>query len=248
MPTMFRDQVDWLTGHLLDDHAMLQRSPVRIFLQGADRWLDFDRWPVPAAPFDLYADTDGRLGRQIPAVEGIRAFRYDPADPTPIVGGAPLGAPGGQRDNRRTEAREDVLCYDTEPLTEDLDVIGDNFAEVRVRTEHPSADIFVRVCDVDPGGRSLNVIEGIRRLGPDDGIEDDLGTRTVRVELWPTAYRFRRGHRIRLQISGGAFPNYLRNHQTGEPVATASYTVPGRTQILHGPDHPTRITLAQYQG
>jgi putative CocE/NonD family hydrolase len=248
MPTMFRDQVDWLAGHLLDDKAMLQRPAVRIFLQKADRWLDFDRWPVPATELVLYPDIDRRLRREIPTGEGIRAFRYDPSDPTPLVGGAPLNIPGGQRDNRRVEARDDVLVYDGEPLTEDVDVIGSGSAQVFVRTEHPDADVFVRVCDVDPRGRSLNVVEGIRRLRPDDQAADDLGTRTAQVELWPTAYRFHRGHRIRVQISGGGFPNYIRNHQTGEPIISASHSVPGRTQILHGPSHPTKIMLPKYTG
>lgn len=248
MPTMFRDQADWLAGHLLGDKAVLNRAPVRVYLQRADRWLDFARWPVPATPTDFHADADGRLQSDIPTSEGIRAFQYDPADPTPIVGGAPLGVTGGQCDNRRTEARDDVLTYDTAPLTEDLDVIGECSAEVFVRTEHVDADVFVRVCDVEPNGRSLNVIEGIRRLRATDQPTDDLGTRRVQIELWPTAYRFLRGRRIRVQISGGAFPNYIRNHQTGEPIATASYAVPGRTQILHGPDHPTKITLPVYSG
>lgn len=240
---IFRDQVDWLVGHLLGDRTILARPPVRIFLQRANRWLDFDRWPVPADLRDYYLDVDGGLGPDIPASEAIRAFDYDPQDPTPIRGGAPLGVPGGQVDNRSIERRDDVLTYETAALTDDLDVIGDATAEVFVRTEHLDADVFVRVCDVEPSGRSLNVIEGIRRLRPADAPLDDLGTRAAIIELTPTAYRFRAGHRIRVQVSGGGFPNYIRNHQTGEPIADAVRTCAGRTQILHGPEHSTRITL-----
>jgi uncharacterized protein len=239
----FRDQVDWLTAKLLDDRAILARPPVRILLQKANRWLDFDTWPVPAEPRSFYLDADGGVNDVIPATEAIRAFRYDPADPTPIRVGAPLGVPGGQADNRSIESRDDVLTYQTPALDIDLDVIGESTAEIFVRTEHPDADIFVRVCDVEPGGRSLNVIEGIRRLRASDAGLDDLGTRRVAVELLPTGYRFGKGHRIRVQVSGGGFPNYIRNHQTGEPVAEAVRALPGRTQILHGPDHPTKITL-----
>jgi putative CocE/NonD family hydrolase len=154
-----------------------------------------------------------------------------------------LGAPGGQLDNRGIERRDDVLTYQTPALTDDLDVIGNAAAEIFVRTEHPDADVFVRVCDVEPGGRSLNVIEGLRRLRLADRPDDDLGTRRVAIGLTPTAYRFRAGHRVRVQVSGGGFPNYIRNHQTGEPVADAVDTVPGRTQILHGREFPSRITL-----
>lgn len=244
---MLRDHVDWMAGQLLGDRTILARPPVRIFLQKANRWLDFDRWPVPADPRDYYLDADGGLRTGIPAAEVIRAFSYDPAYPTPIRGGAPLGGRGGQVDNRDVERRDDVLTYDTAVLTDDLDVIGEAAAEIFVRTEHRDADVFVRVCDVEPGGRSLNVTEGIRRLRASDQAEDDLGTRRVGIDLMPTAYRFRAGHRIRVQVSGGGFPNYLRNHQTGEPPADAVRTAVGRTQILHGPDHPTRVTLPVFR-
>lgn len=244
---MFRDQVDWLVGQLLGDRTILARPPVRIFLQKANRWLDFDRWPVPALPRAYYLDAQGRLKTEIPSEEAIRAFNYDPQDPTPISGGAPLGLPGGQVDNRSVERRDDVLTYQTVPLTDDLDVIGNASASIFVRTEHPDADVFVRVCDVEPTGRSLNVIEGIRRLRVADQPSDDIGTRRIEIELTPTAYRFRAGHRIRLQVSGGGFPNYIRNHQTGEPIADAVRTTPGRTQILHGPKHPTKITLPVFR-
>lgn len=248
LQTMFRDQLDWLTGQLTDDETILQRPPVRLYLQCADRWLDFDRWPVPAAPRDFIADIGGGLSDVSPAEEGSRSFRYDPADPTPVVGGARLTAPAGQRDNRRVESRDDVLTYQTDPLDHDLDVIGSGSADLYVRTEHRDADIFIRVCDVEPSGRSLNVVEGIQRLRPADEPTDDLGTRRVPIQLSPTAYRFLRGHRIRVQLAGGAFPNYVRNHQTGEPVGDAVRTVPGRTQVLHGPDRPTKITLPVFAG
>lgn len=50
----------------------------------------------------------------------------------------------------------------------------------------------------------------------------DDGILAVDVELYPTAYRVRPGHRIRVQISGGAFPRFARNFGTGEPFGTAT--------------------------
>lgn len=63
------------------------------------------------------------------------------------------------------------------------------------------------------------------------------------VRLWPTAYRFGRGHRIRVQISSGAFPRYGRNPGTGEPRATAATLRPAGQQVLHDPEHPSAIIL-----
>ena len=56
---------------------------------------------------------------------------------------------------------------------------------------------------------------------------------TVRVEMSRTAHRFRAGHRIRLQISGGAHPRFTRNYGTGEPVAGATRMVPAVTTVGH---------------
>ncbi len=242
VPSIMRDQLGFMEGHLLGDQAALQRAPVRIFLQGAKRWLDFDRWPVPTTEQSWSLGVDGMVGPG-EAETGARGFVYDPADPTPTVGGPVLVVGAGAKDNAEIERRPDVLIYTSAPMADDLDVIGEIRAQVFVRTAFPDADVFVRVCDVDQGGRSLNVTDKLIRLRDSEPVLDDLGTRRVDLTLWPTAHRFRVGHRIRVQVSGGAMPNYVRNHQTGEPIADAVHTRAGRTEVLHGPDHPTRLLL-----
>jgi putative CocE/NonD family hydrolase len=90
---------------------------------------------------------------------------------------------------------------------------------------------------VDPRGRSYNVCDGlVSRTGA-----DTLSLATVR--LWPTAYRFRAGHRIRVQVSSGAFPRYARNPGTGEPHATATTLRAADQEIHHDPAHPSAIIL-----
>jgi predicted acyl esterase len=63
------------------------------------------------------------------------------------------------------------------------------------------------------------------------------------VTLWPTAYRFKRGHRIRVQVSSGAFPRYNRNLGTGEPRATATTVRAAQQQVFHDPRHPSGVIL-----
>ncbi|MFJ5304497.1 CocE/NonD family hydrolase C-terminal non-catalytic domain-containing protein [Streptomyces sp. NPDC088350] len=93
--------------------------------------------------------------------------------------------------------------------------MGEVSAEICFRSSLPKADVFVRLCDVDEKGRSTNVCDGLIGLtGADE-------TTCATVRLWPTAYRFKRGHRIRVQVSSGAFPRCNRNPGTGEPRATA---------------------------
>ena len=182
-----------------------------------------------------------------------RPFVYDPADPTPSKGGPLLQPPGKQVDNAAIELRPDVLTFTTDPLAADLDLVGPVRARIFVRTGRQHADVFVRVCDVDGNGVSRNVVDGIRRLSPqtvpaaDVEIGDD-GVLAVDVELYPTAYRVRAGHRIRVQVSGGSFPRYARNFGTGEPFGAATRALRCRFEIYHDSRHPAHVTLPVLRG
>jgi hypothetical protein len=132
-----------------------------------------------------------------------------------------------QVDNAAIEARPDVLTYTSDPLPGPLDLVGPVSARIYLRTERKHADLFVRVCDVDLKGVSRNIVDGIRRLSPQsvpapDVQAGDDGILAVDVDLHPTAYRMQAGHRIRVQVSGGAFPRFARNLGTGEPFGSAT--------------------------
>ena len=166
-------------------------------------------------------------------------YRYDPADPTPAVGGARLafGVKAGRVDNTRLESRPDVLTYTTAALDADVEVIGEVSAEIWFRSSLSYADVFVRLCDVDEKGASHNVCDGLISLTGTEQIS------RATVQLWPTAYLFKRGHRIRLQVSSGAFPRYNRNPGTGEPRATATTLRVADQEVLHDPAHPSAVIL-----
>ncbi|WP_203731032.1 CocE/NonD family hydrolase [Streptomyces sp. SID12501] len=104
----------------------------------------------------------------------------------------------GRVDNAKLEARPDVLTCTTPVLEQDVEIIGEVSAEIFFRSSLPHADVFVRLCDVVEKGRSLNICDGLITLTD----ADEGGC--ARVELWPTAYRFKSGHRIRVQVSSGA--------------------------------------------
>ncbi|WP_370943244.1 CocE/NonD family hydrolase [Amycolatopsis sp. cg5] len=196
------DQASWLRAHF-GLESLVDRAPVRLFLQNADRWLDFAQWPpAKSVTTALHLGAGGTLAREPESTSD--SFTYDPADPTPSVGGAVLSGKTKQQDNGALEARPDVLVYTGEPLETKLDVIGEITAHIHVEAE--KADIFVRLCDVSPKNVSRNVTDGIVRLRP--------GQTVAEVTLDPTAYRFERGHRLRVQISGGAFPRFDRPTET----------------------------------
>ncbi len=130
-----------------------------------------------------------------------------------------------------------MLTYTTAVLDQDVEVIGEVNAEIWFRSSQSHADVFVRLCDVDPRGRSYNVCDGLTSLSGADE------TSCATVELWPTAYRFKRGHRIRVQVSSGAFPRYTRNPGTGEPRATATTLRAADQAVYRDPTHPSAVIL-----
>ena len=245
-----RSDVAWL-DHRLRGGPAPRGKAVRVFLQQAGRWLQFDEWPPAAArPVVLHLRAGGGLTED-PAEDGARPsrFRYDPFDPTPSAGGPLLQPPGKQVDNRAIEARPDVLTFTGVPLPTDLDLVGPVRARVYVRPELEHADVFVRLCDVDPGGVSRNVVDGIRRLDPRTVRAPDVSlgadrVLAVDVELFPTAYRIGAGHRLRLQVSGGAFPRFARNLGTAEPFGTATTGRAGTVEVFHDAACPSQLRLS----
>ncbi|NYE96241.1 hypothetical protein FHU41_002491 [Psychromicrobium silvestre] len=239
LKVILSDQIGFLKATFDGDPAPLQRAPVRIALQHSGQWLDFDQWPPPSNPVEFFTTGRGKLAAKA-AESSAESFDYSPDDPTPNIGGPLLMGESKQRDNAARESRPDVLVYSGEPLEQHLDVIGELQATIFLRSTHPKLDVFVRLCDVDPQGVSWNVCDGVLRLtDPAEAAE----VREVTVQLDPTGYRFQAGHRLRLQISAGAWPRYDRNLGTAEALATASSGIPNRIEILSGTDHPTTITL-----
>ncbi|MDO9379648.1 MAG: CocE/NonD family hydrolase [Nocardioidaceae bacterium] len=254
---LLASEVAWLDHHLRGGPAPAG-PPVKVFLQQADTWLEMDHWPPPdRTRVTHHLHGDGTLAVDPPpasgsvtATEGTTRLVYDPADPTPSIGGPLLQGPGKQADNRDVEKRPDVAVFTGAPLDSDVDVVGQVSARVHLRIAGSHADVFVRLCDVAPDGTSSNVVDGIRRLHPDTVPADDVsvladGSLVVEVELYPTAYRFRAGHRFRVQVSGGAFPRFARNLGTDDPLASGRGGSPYAIEIVHDPSDPSTISVDQ---
>jgi len=246
MPIVVGEALAWLREHLCGAGAAPGETPVRVHrgeIGGQGSWLDLPDWPPPDAvtqPWQLRADGTLAAGDGTPrAAEGVvetaLSFRYDPADPTPAVGGPRMdGNAFGPRPNNKLEARDDVLVFTAEPRLEPLDVIGPVSIRLRVRGSSPHFDIFARLCDVDASGTSWNVCDGLLRLD-ERRVTDEDGWSEIDVPMSSTAHRFRPGHRLRVQVSGGAHPRFARNTGTAEQIATATSLVPVDIEMASGP-------------
>jgi predicted acyl esterase len=95
---------------------------------------------------------------------------------------------------------------------------------------------------------SRNVCDALERVTPEAFARAGDGTVEAAFDLWPTAHRFERGHRIRLQVSSGAHPRYARNPGTGEPLSTATRLVAADQKVFHDPRHPSELVLSVVPG
>jgi uncharacterized protein len=240
----FAESLAWLERYAgQDPDDPKPGHTARIWVGGAREWREVTEWPPAGqAPQRWSLGPDGTLTWREPAAGTAvppASFRYDPADPTPSVGGATLSLTAGVRDNRPVEQRPDVLVFSSELLDEPVEVIGDVTADLHVTRDNPNADLFVRLCDVDLRGRSRNVCDGIVRLTDADPLAG-----TVRVSLIGAAHRFGRGHRLRLQVAGGAHPRFTRNPGNGQITAPAKDFLMTRYDIGLSAAGPSALLLS----
>jgi putative CocE/NonD family hydrolase len=242
---IIRQSLAWLDTHVKGQHGRLHEMPVQLFVMGANTWRHFADWPPLVQHERWYLQANGELAPTTPPASEPDRYRYDPADPTPAVGGNSLGAPKhmGPKDNRALEARADVLVYTSAVLEQDMEVIGPITADLYVHSSLEHTDFFARLCVVEASGKSINLCDGILRLTPGSIPSQPDGSLHLSIEVWPTAYHFRKGQRIRVQISSGAHPRFARNTGSGEPLASGTKLCVAEQVVYHDPEHPSAIVL-----
>ena len=240
-----RETLIWMRACLMGDRTGLRTRPVRLHISGRDEWHEFETYPPgPPLPQTWSLGSNGTLADHGATDSGNAAYRYDPADPTPNLGGAIFAFTGaGSVDNGPLENRPDVLVYTSRVLTSELTVIGQCQVTLVARASLPHADFFVRLNDVGPDGVSRNICDGFVRVTPQTPAEPDSSWRLT-FPLHATAHSFLPGHRLRLLIASGAHPRYARNMGTAEPINTAVDMVANDMEIAHA---QTSIMLPTYR-
>jgi putative CocE/NonD family hydrolase len=229
-----RETLSWLDGRF--DPTAGHTPAVRTFVTGADEWRE--DWPAPTVDVEL-AVASGKLGV---GDEGVSSFTFDPSEPTPSVGGrllAPMGA--GVQDNRGLLKRPDVVTFEGEPLAQPWEICGRPELTVAISVSNPNADVFVRLCEVDPKGKASNVADGFLRLNPN--VKADRVQR-LSLSLDPCYHRVKAGNRLVLLVAGGAHPRFARNLGTGEPAATGT-ALRAQPHTVHHAGTTLRLPLAK---
>ncbi len=247
MGVAIRETLAWLDAFAAGSATAASPRPaaVRVWTSGAGEWRELAEWPPPAAADQpWYLQANGGLGTSPPGPAGPAAssFGYDPARPTPSVGGRTMSMRNsGSLDNTALEARDDVLTFSTPPLAAAVELAGVPQVRLYLTSDNAYHDIFARLCDVDPAGKSRNLTDKIVRSVPGRVVPGQ--PRAVTITMTDVAHVFLAGHRIRLQLAGGAHPRFARNLGTGADPITGTETAPVMHRVLHDAEHPSELML-----
>lgn len=210
----------WL-DHWLRDRPVPNLPAYTYYVLGADAWQTASSWPPPGVvnmPWHL--GNDGALTEHPPAA-GQAQMRYDPADPTPSLGG-PICCTGdptlraGPLDQSPNAGRPDVLTYASPPLATPLRIIGDVGADITFSSDRPDTDLIAILVDIAPEGTMVTITQGALRLRYRDGFDAPRlmePGQIIRAPITfaPIAYEVAAGHRIGLHLSSSSFPRLERN-------------------------------------
>ena len=250
----------WLKGK---SNGVDKDPKVRVFVMGANTWREAENWPVPDTRFTAYflhslgqANSlygNGSLSTQQPnSDEPPDHFVYDPADPVPSRGGhsccTAAAVPQGPHDQGNVEKRADVLVYSTPALTEPMEVTGPIKVTLHAASSAVDTDWTIKLVDVFPDGRAINVSNGILRASTRNSLERREPIEPGKVYAYSfkssaTSNLFDVGHQIRVEISSSNFPHYDRNLNTGHPVGSDTEMVVARQTVHHSATYPSQILL-----
>ncbi len=233
--------------------------PMRYFLMGRNEWRETQEWPLPETEYrKLYLHSSDAANSAAgsgtadfcppEADEYTEHFLYNPMTPVPTCGGCNLNISIGQRWQDEIEKRSDVLVFTSDELTDDLDMVGNVKAMIYAATDGKDTDFTVKVCDVHPDGRSVNVSDGLIRGRFRDGLicEKLLEPGKVygfEIDCWSTAWTFLKGHRIRVQVSSSSFPKFDRNLNTGLHLTDSTEMRIASQQVFHNAQYPSHVIL-----
>jgi hypothetical protein len=196
---------------------------------------------------------DGTLTPTAPDNDRPDAFTYDPMNPVLSYGGnvccTGTAVQAGAFDQRRMEAREDILIYTSDAFREGTEVSGPITPTLYVSSDAKDTDFTVKILDVYPDGRAYNLDESIQRMRYRDGYDKPLAWmesgKVYKVTLQPltTSNFFEAGHRLRIEVSSSNFPRFDRNLNTGGRNYDESKGVVARNAVHHSKLYPSQITV-----
>lgn len=210
------------------ENGVTEEPTVRYYVMGAvgetgapgNEWRTAPDWPIPARPTPYYMHADKSLATAAPLSEDATVtWLADPLHPAPI---STIAFPGA-KDAREFESHAEVRTFTTPVLTEPVEWTGKVQAELYVSSDARDTDFIVRVSDVYPDGRSILIMDYVRRARYRDGYERELfmepgNIYKVAFDVGWLSQNFNKGHRIRVTLASTGAPFYEPNPNTDGPL------------------------------
>lgn len=248
----------WFAHYLKDVDNGVEREPtVRYYVMGAvdepgapgNEWRTSDDWPIAAEPTSYYLHAGGELKRKAPEAEdnggqAATMFRSDPDHPASIPG---TGFPGAA-DARKFEAQAEVRTFTSEPLAAPVEWTGLVQAELFVSSSTPDSDFIVRVSDVYPDGRSILIMDMVRRARYRDGFDKEVFMEPGKIsrvafDVGWLSQIFAAGHRIRITVASTGAPFYEPQPNTDAPatIEPPERRIVAENRVHHSRQHASRV-------
>lgn len=258
-------------AHYLLDTPTPQRSPVRVFVQGANRYLDDTQWPPQATRFVRLHLDQGTLVTDAPEASGSQSYFTNPLaglsmtlDQFGTVGITPY-LPTDQR----LESAQG-LTYRSAVLDAPLTLVGPSMLHLVASSSAADTDWIVKMADVGPDGSETLISNGYLRASHRE--LDTARSRTgvpyhthvnptpiepgqpypFEVEIWPTAYELAEGHRLQIRITSFDLPTHapasIRFDLNDPASLQVSPLLPAINQIHEGGGDPSYLLIPVHAG
>lgn len=254
--------MQWCARHLKGGDTSATKAstkPVSYYVMGAcgeegapgNVWRSADTWPVPSKLVAYYLRKGGLLSTAEPTEEhALKTYSYDPKNPVPTRGGLNLILEAGPMDQRPIEDRPDVILFTTPTLTEPVEATGRIKVRLWASSSCVDTDFTAKLSDVYPDGRSMLLLDGIRRASYRESLATPKPMTPgeiyeFEIDLWSTSIIFNKGHRIRVAISSSNAPRFEPNPNTGDVSGTSDETIVAKNTIYFDKAHPSHIILPQ---
>jgi len=250
----------WLKG---ENTNFKENTPrVQYYTMGSNTWQSSEQWPPENSKSVTYylnsggdANSlygDGILTTDLPETDNPDSFTYDPMNPVKSYGGNVCctgnAVQGGAFDQRVMETRNDILVYTTDALDKGTEITGFIESTLYVSSDVKDTDFTIKLIDVHPDGTAYNIDETIQRVRYREGYTKEVFMekgKIYKVDLTPmsTSNYFKKGHKIRIEISSSNFPRFARNLNTGGNNYDESEAVVAHNNVHHSKDYPSHIKL-----
>ncbi|OIQ40546.1 MAG: acylase [Bacteroidetes bacterium MedPE-SWsnd-G1] len=250
----------WLKG---ESNDFKEKTPrVQYYLMGKNEWKSSESWPPAETEMTTFylnsngnANTlhgDGVLASKKAKQDNPDGFFYDPLNPVGSYGGNVCctgnAVEGGSFDQQGMEMRNDILVYTTDTLEEGVEVSGFINTTLYVSSDAKDTDFTVKLIDVYPDGTAYNLDETIQRVRYREGYDKEVfmeNGEVYEVKLTPmsTSNYFKKGHKIRIEVSSSNFPRFARNLNTGGNNYDEKDAVTAHNKVHHSSKYPSKIEI-----